>query len=1435
MQRDEVLDKSPENADALQASGRVARSLAVLIVGMHRSGTSALGGVLHMLGVSAPADLIAPDQHNQRGYFEPQSIIDFHERLFAKLGSPSNDPLPVTYAWLDSPLGEAAADELAGLLDEEFGDNVLCLFKDPRICRLAPVWSAALERSGRGAVAVLPLRHPLEVAGSLAAKAGLSRAYSLFMWLQHVVLGERFTREMKRSFTAYDDLMRDWRAVAAKLGRELDLVWPRDMARAGADIDRFLSGELRHHKSQAQALDPNEPLEALCERAWTILHRLVDDPYAPEAMAALDALWAEFEAGLGVFAPLVVSYQREAERGLDEFHRLLKHTRDVEQHAGELDQALRREIDVRDRMVGDLRRELAVRSRIAGEAARARRQMQAEAAAMKREAARTNQQKSELEKAVADAHARLAEAEANYNAIASSTFWKVGHPLRRTLERFPAMRRLGRGAASVVWWTATLKLGRKLEERRRFIAELRSAPPVAPAEAEAAPLPAPPNERPPKRMPERILFVSGEHTTPGHLYRVVRYSEAARAAGFDADVIALSEAHHHLDLVRSSDVVIIWRAAWNDNAAAVLEAAKEAEATIVFDVDDLMFEPQLAKSDLVDAIRSQGLDEAEVADFYARIQGVFAHAQFAFAPTPFLAERLRAYDKPAFVLPNGFDDDVLERSRLAARIRRMESDDGLVRIGYAGGTRTHQKDFAQAVEAIGRVLTERPNCRLVLFRDSHDVLVDPSEFAALDGLDHQIEWRQMVPLHDLPGELARFDVNLAPLEAGNPFCEAKSELKFFEAALVDTPTVASPTEPFRLSIRDGENGFLAADGEGWYRALIKLVDDAGLRRAVGRRAFYDAIADFGPERRAELFLSAMEQISPNPRRAARAFELELGRRFAKRRPRPHVPAHEVVFEVDHLRSAETTVVVPLYNYAGYVVEALESVRAQTVAELDLIVVDDASTDDSLAVARAWIEQHAERFNRVLLIRNTPNAGLGFARNVAFANAETPFVLPLDADNRLRPDCVEKLSAAIRASGAGLAYSHIRQFGDNDFEMGRQVWNPGRLVYGNFIDAMALVRRSAWAQVGGYDHVRYGWEDYDFWCRLAEHGQFAEQVPEVLAEYRVHGSSMLRSETEVYRNKVRLLEDMERRHPWLRLQRPAAPPAGAAPEPEPAAPPTAEAEAEQAVRLERILPLLRCPETGEPLERDGDGLKTRGAGRAWPVRHGRPVLFPAIGEPRLMPAEHISNLLPARAIEMIEATEGLVLNLSAGGSIKRYPHVIEAEVAVFRHTDVVADVHAIPFVDDAFDLVVCMNAFEHYHSPYRAADEILRVLKPGGKLLMSTAFLQPLHEAPWHFFNATRYGVERWFERFEVLELKVTENFNPALALSWQMAEAEAVLRDLSPRDAERLLDATGRDLVGFWTHPETRTGPLWTSFMDLSQDAQTRLSAGFQLIGRKPE
>jgi hypothetical protein len=145
-------------------------------------------------------------------------------------------------------------------------------------------------------------------------------------------------------------------------------------------------------------------------------------------------------------------------------------------------------------------------------------------------------------------------------------------------------------------------------------------------------------------------------------------------------------------------------------------------------------------------------------------------------------------------------------------------------------------------------------------------------------------------------------------------------------------------------------------------------------------------------------------------------------------------------------------------------------------------------------------------------------------------------LPLDADNRLHPNACAHLLAALTSSRAAFAYPAIQEFGAKNGIFGNQPYTVLALAKGNYIDAMALVRKSAWAAAGGYENTIWpGFEDFDFWCRLAERGQYGLSVPEILADYRVHASSMLHTTTDVSEHKRELVDDMNRRHPWLDLR------------------------------------------------------------------------------------------------------------------------------------------------------------------------------------------------------------------------------------------------------------------------------------------------------------
>jgi|GEM_PF-3438338 len=890
----------------------------------------------------------------------------------------------------------------------------------------------------------------------------------------------------------------------------------------------------------------------------------------------------------------------------------------------------------------------------------------------------------------------------------------------------------------------------------------------------------------------RVVFVSGEPGTPGHRYRLDHVADAVRALGGHALVRTVPEAaSSSLADVMKADVVWLWRTVWGTEVERIVYRARRSGAAIVFDVDDLMVDPRLAVHETIDGIRSQGLTEADAQDYFARMGITARAADVCTTTTRQLATALRRFGSPVFELPNGFDDSTWVQSRLARRVSDASPDDGLVRLGYASGSLTHQRDFAVVAPAVAALLARRSDVRLVLFRRS----IDLDEFPAFDAHRHQIEWREIVPHVDLPDELARFDVNLAPLEVGNPFCEAKSNLKFFEAALVGVPTVASPTQPFVEVIEDGVNGFLAHDGHAWTTVIDALVGDADLRRRVADAARADVRWPLGPLRRQQQVKAILDQVL-GTHVGADAFALELQRANRAAGPPPALAPWRTVAVHDRLRPARVTVVVPVHDYADVVVEALDSVAAQTLVDLDLVVVDDASTDESLARVEAWMSAHRERFARTVLVTHSANAGVACARNAGFALAETPFVLPLDADNALLPRSCERLLAAIGGGEGAFAYPRIVQFGDTTdlgsagLARGYLPWEPQRLVGSNHVDAMALVRVDAWATVGGYRNGLTGWEDYDLWCRFAEQGLLGVQVAEDLARYRVHTGSMLHTVTHAAGRIAEVHAAVTTEHPWLDLD----------PDGDDEVPTAALATAS-------TTPL-------EPREQPPTS-----------DRHPR----------RPAPHDHVGNPLPDRAVQLLRAARGPVLHLSGGGTRAGGDRVIELDHAVFANTGIVGDVHALPFADASFELVVVMNAFEHYQHPDQAVLELQRVLRPGGLLFVHTAFLQPLHEAPHHYFNATRFGVATWFEPFETVDLVVSDNFHPGHALAWLASDAEAALAtDVSDAAAQRFRATPMGVFSDLWRDPSRRDDERWTTFGELSPTSLDRLAAGFEYLGRRP-
>ena len=233
-----------------------------------------------------------------------------------------------------------------------------------------------------------------------------------------------------------------------------------------------------------------------------------------------------------------------------------------------------------------------------------------------------------------------------------------------------------------------------------------------------------------------------------------------------------------------------------------------------------------------------------------------------------------------------------------------------------------------------------------------------------------------------------------------------------------------------------------------------------------------------------------------------------------------------------------TVAISLFNYGQYINYALKSVCEQTIAsEVELIVVDDASTDNSMDIVNDFLHSNKSLVNRLASFRceiHEKNQGLAKTRNTAFQLASTENI-QLDADNFLLPQACACLLSSMTKSPetVGAVYPIMAVQGHSQQSLANELpWNPRGFISGNYIDAMALIRREAWREVGGFQHTPGGWEDFDFWCRFVEHGIDALQVPKILAVYRHHEDSMKNSETNSC--ELDLCKLLMKRHPWLKL-------------------------------------------------------------------------------------------------------------------------------------------------------------------------------------------------------------------------------------------------------------------------------------------------------------
>jgi hypothetical protein len=271
----------------------------VLVVGVGRSGTSLLTGMLGQAGFHIPQPEVKADDTNPRGFGEPQWVVDLHQRLLRARRITVNDSRPAAWASTGAAADdEAVRTEVRDWLRTQFAAADTVVVKDPRTVWFLPLWRRCADDLGVATSFVTMLRHPAEIVASARRSYGTwqTDASRAAAWLNVTLETERLTRGTRRAFVGYERLLQEWESEFQRVGRLLDIP-----VLAGIDrerfpqVDAFVDPTLHRNRVTWADLDVPERVRVMAEDVWQQITALArEDGDTEPARAGLDGSHAAF-------------------------------------------------------------------------------------------------------------------------------------------------------------------------------------------------------------------------------------------------------------------------------------------------------------------------------------------------------------------------------------------------------------------------------------------------------------------------------------------------------------------------------------------------------------------------------------------------------------------------------------------------------------------------------------------------------------------------------------------------------------------------------------------------------------------------------------------------------------------------------------------------------------------------------------------------------------------------------------------------------------------------------------------------------------------------------------------------------------------------------------------------------------------------------------
>lgn len=277
----------------------------------------------------------------------------------------------------------------------------------------------------------------------------------------------------------------------------------------------------------------------------------------------------------------------------------------------------------------------------------------------------------------------------------------------------------------------------------------------------------------------------------------------------------------------SYDNIVLVRCLFNEDVKKLIDYSRALNSKIICDFDDLIFEEKYIP--YIDGMRFRSPENRHrFIKAFPLYKKVIESSDIFISPTDYLCGES---NKISYTIKNSLGPEALSISKSVFKNRSYDKES--IAIGYYSGSLTHQADFYSCFEAIYNILRDKDNIVLRILGG-----FNVSEFPLLEEMIHKnkVKMVNFLPYEKMIQDYINTDIAIAPLEVGNPFCESKSELKFFEAAACGVPVVASSTYPFKSAIKEGITGFTADKTQDWYDKLNILISDENVRRSIGKNS-----------------------------------------------------------------------------------------------------------------------------------------------------------------------------------------------------------------------------------------------------------------------------------------------------------------------------------------------------------------------------------------------------------------------------------------------------------------------------------------------------------------------------------------------------------------------------------------------------------------------